>query len=201
MICDQATIADICGVTPETIRQWQALGMPYVPRDAIGGGNQYDSATVLRWRIDYALRRSGMESQKDRLSRLQADRIELELAEMRGNLVPAAEIEPTWAGMVLAARAQLLALPARLAGQIGELTTYDARRALLQAEIDATLSRLSDYSSQRERADGEGRGAVGTAFADDAGAVGGAASLALGEEHCDAGPLQLRSDAIPAGAA
>lgn len=205
MICDQSTLAQIFGITPETVRQWQAAGMPYTPREAIGGGNAYDTVTVIRWRIERELRGAGQESQKDRLSRLQADRLELELAEKRGELVPAAEIEPAWSGMVQAARAQLLAFPARAAMQLAELHTFEQRRDLLVREIDTALQKLAEYDGGEPESLGGEPGAqggetVGATVAPDGGAVGRAQPMDIGEEFGAAGPVLLRANALPSGA-
>lgn len=161
---NQGELAEVLGVTTETIRLWQqeATPLPLVRRGEIGEENLYDTATVIAWLVARAENKlRGGEAPKDRLARLQADRVELELAKDRGELVPAGEVAPLWRSRVLAAAAFMAGRHSRLAAVLEATSGIEEKRQLLkeedaafltklgvdgprmQAEVDALLDRLS----------------------------------------------------------
>lgn len=79
------------------------------------------------------------------LSRAQRERIEMENAERRGLLIPAAQLEPKLSAAFVAAREKWLDAVPRLARELP--AEIDAREALLQAEFEAFLHRLASWSS------------------------------------------------------
>jgi phage terminase Nu1 subunit (DNA packaging protein) len=143
---DQGELALLFGVDIESVRLWQQEGMPFVPRAAIGAENGYDSAQCLTWLIRREIRKAaGGETAKDRLARLQADKVELEILEKRGQLVPLEDIEPAWLRIATAVRSQLLDLPAKLAPLLEATPGAEAKRALLVEEVERVLSNLSHH--------------------------------------------------------
>lgn len=142
MVVNQAELAQIMGVSKQTISAWQEEGLPVATRGVRGRPNSYDTAKVVKW---FAARESGKseETQKDRLSRVQADRIEMEMAHQRGELVPAAEIAPAWSGIVIAVRQALLAIPAGVAPLLAQADGQDEIRTLLEEAIADALTKLS----------------------------------------------------------
>ena len=88
---------------------------------------------------------SAQETPKDRLTWLQGDKIELEIAEKLDNLVPVAEVKPFWDAMVASAKAFLDQQPERLAQLLEVTEGTEARRDLLANEFDEILMKLSRY--------------------------------------------------------
>jgi phage terminase Nu1 subunit (DNA packaging protein) len=169
---DQAELAEIFGVAPKTIWEWQAEGLPFEPRAATGAEHLFDTAKALTWLLRREVNKAaGGETQKDRLARVQADRIELEIAEKRGQLVPFAEIEPQWGRVVDAIRTELLMLPDRT-----ELDLDEVKRDVLREVVEGVLRNLSVYDPTAEP-DPEGDAPLRTSGADDGGGVGGVAAL------------------------
>jgi len=169
---DQAELAQIFGVAPKTIWEWQAEGLPYEPRAATGAEHLFDTAKALTWLLRREVNKAaGGETQKDRLARVQADRIELEIAEKRGHLVQVDEIEPQWARVVDAIRTELLLLPDRT-----ELDLDEVKRDVLREVVEGVLRNLSVYDPTAEP-DEQGDAPLRTAGADDGGPVGGVAAL------------------------
>lgn len=56
-----------------------------------------------------------LQTERARLAKAQADKTEIEIGILRGELLPAPVVATVWSGMTSAARARLLALPYRLA--------------------------------------------------------------------------------------
>lgn len=135
-------VAEILGVSERTLSDWQADGMPVVERGARGEENAYDIREIMEWHTARALRKVAPETQRDRLTRLQADLAELNLAEKNKALVPAAEVRPLWESRVLAAAAFMAGRHSRLAAILEAAPGIEAKRALLKAEDANFLTKL-----------------------------------------------------------
>ena len=144
----QERVAELFGVAPKTIVEWQEHGFPVAVKGGPGVPSEYDAPACIRWLVEREVKKvSGPESPKDRLSRVQAERIEMEMARERRQLVPADEIEPLWRSAVLSAREFLRGEPMRLAmlmigkdrGQVEQL---------LRETFDEFLSRLSNWRAE-----------------------------------------------------
>jgi phage terminase Nu1 subunit (DNA packaging protein) len=77
-------------------------------------------------------------AQRARLASAQASLTEVKLAERRGELLDAAEVERTWGGIVRTIRAGMLAVPSRCGARLPHLTAADV--AEIDAEVRAALT-------------------------------------------------------------
>jgi phage terminase Nu1 subunit (DNA packaging protein) len=173
-IVSQHELSDIMGVSQKSLSLWQKdEGLPVELETENGVANQYNTAKVIAWYVARERARGERESEKDRLARLQGDMLEIELAEKRGGLIPAADIEPAWTGMVVATRQALLTLPARLAPLLAQMDGPDPMRDLLEEQIEETLLKLTTHGqpSADSTADAGVR-PVGAAVEDPAVALG-----------------------------
>lgn len=144
-ITGQERIADVFGVAPKTIVEWQEQGMPIAVRGRPGVPSEYDSEACIAWMVDREVKKVQNEKPQDRLARLQADKIEMELAERRGVLIPADLLEPRLQAAFTAARERLLESAPRLARELP--ADAEGREAALQAEFEALLHRLADWAN------------------------------------------------------
>lgn len=145
---NKAELSEILGVSERSLTEWQDEDppMPIEKRaDLRGQSHEYDTAKVILWLRQRDLRVAGIESARDRLANLQAEEIELRLAEKRGQLVPTDKVEPMWNAMVSAARSYLRAEVNRLAQLLNHIDGIEARRDLLAETFDAFLTKLSGY--------------------------------------------------------
>jgi phage terminase Nu1 subunit (DNA packaging protein) len=195
----QIELAEIMGVSDVTIWQWQKDGLPIKVRNLRGQSNEYDTADVIEWKIARVLAKvGGAETQDQRLKRVQADKIEIEIAEKRLELVPAVEIEARWAALVIAARRRLLEIPDGLAQLLEVTPGLDAKRDLLREAVDRALSELATHDDPErvlsdfvtrlleqvaklpaESGGSEGADEVGAAATADGGGMGGGKALPL----------------------
>ena len=162
-IVSQQELADLFEFSAKSISLWQRDGLPILLETENGLANQYDTAAVHRWLMARELAKVKGESEKDRLARLQGDKIEMELAIARRELVPIKEIDPAWAGVTTSIRQALLSLPARTAPLLAQMDGVDKIRDLLDEMIAETLQKLAD-DGQRS-IDGIAEADVGTARA------------------------------------
>lgn len=144
-IIGQEQIADVMGVAPKTIVEWQEEGFPIAVRGRPGVPSEYESQECIRWLVDREVRKVQGESPRDRLFRIQADTAELELAERRGRLVDVEQVEPKMRAAVIAAREGLLRERRRLAGLLEGVTDRRRREDIIGAAHEAFLRRLANW--------------------------------------------------------
>jgi phage terminase Nu1 subunit (DNA packaging protein) len=144
-VVGQSGIADMFGVSRETIDNWQKDGMPVEVRGGPGVPSEYDSRACIAWMLERELRKVREESPNDRLARVKADAIEMDNAERRKLLIPADQLEPKLrAAMVLAREAWMDAVP--LAARAARSAADDeGAEALLEAVFAAFLTRVSRW--------------------------------------------------------
>lgn len=143
-IVGQEQIAGIFGVAPKTIVEWQEQGFPIAQRGRPGVPSEYETAECINWLVDREVKKVQAEKPQDRLARVQADKIEMENAERRGQLIPADMLEPKLKAAFLVARTKWLDAVPRLARELPEDAV--AREALLQGEFETFLHTLADWA-------------------------------------------------------
>lgn len=141
----QERIAEFFGVAPKTIVEWQEQGFPIAVRGGPGVASVYESSACIAWYVERELSRAQVEMPRDRLARVQADRIEMENAERRGQLVLAEQLEPKLAAAFTAAREDFLESVLRLARELP--ADLLGREAMLREEFEAFLRRLADWGN------------------------------------------------------
>jgi phage terminase Nu1 subunit (DNA packaging protein) len=155
-IAGQEQIASMFGVTVKTINEWQEQGLPVALRGEFAGGvpNEYESKDCIAWLVERETGKVRGENPRDRLARLQADAIEMENATARGELLPAALIEPKMLAAVVSAREAWRNEPSRLSRMVGGKTA-DEVEALLEQAFENFLHRLSHWQQAKVEDDDE----------------------------------------------
>lgn len=143
-IVGQERIADIFGVAPKTIVEWQEQGFPVAVRGSPGVPSEYDSTACIGWLVDREVKKVQAERPQDRLARVQADKIEMENAEKRGLLIRADQLEPKLKAAFVGAREAWLDAAPRLAREFG---LDEANSDQLQAEFETFLARLASWAN------------------------------------------------------
>jgi len=87
-IIGQERIADVFGVAPKTIVEWQEQGFPIAFRGSPGIPSEYESKDCIDWLVGRELAKAQAERPQDRLARAQAEKIEMQNAVTRGELAP-----------------------------------------------------------------------------------------------------------------
>ena len=83
-----------------------------------------------------------LTQERARLAKAQANRAELEVAQLEGELMPASAMLSAWENNVVTCRARLLAIPTKLAAQLGGLEPAE-REAAIRDAIYETLNELA----------------------------------------------------------
>lgn len=114
------------------------------------------------------------EVERGRLTKAQADKTELEVSELRGELLRVEDAIASWTDHVTAARAKLVGLPAKLAPRLADPSRLaEVEKLIREAVYDALDELAGDGLPERARARAAGpRAAVGTAATPDGERVG-----------------------------
>lgn len=155
-ITGQERIAQVFGVAPKTIVDWQEQGFPIAQRGSPGIPSEYETEACINWLVERELRKVQAESPNDRLARVKADAIEMDNAERRGLLIPADQLEPKLKAAFVKAREEWLEAVPRLARELPPAALVREREDMLQAEFEAFLNRLANWAHAEEDEEEEG---------------------------------------------
>lgn len=143
-------LSQLTGISDRTIRDWQAKEIvPKPDRDNLPL-SEYIKAIVshLKQQAEEAKNKEADEGElyqeKVRLTRAQADKVELEIAEKEGDLVNAREIILAWSKYILACRSRMLGMPAKLAYELAGVSVPTLVEEILREAIDEALEELGD---------------------------------------------------------
>lgn len=187
MSVDVQAVAKALNLTPRRVQQLKAEGLPSV------GRGQYELGPCMAWYIRYlqsVLERRGpngnadtpdLIAEKTRLAREQGDKLEIDNAVKRGELVYASEVATAWSNHIADARVKLLGLPSKVAPQLINQDNANAIAARIRDEITAALTELAEGSEDSEDFDSDGEGApdMDAAAESDDLAVGGSIQKAV----------------------
>lgn len=146
MLVNKRQLSEIVGVSERSLTEWQKEGLPVAGyADNRGQANEYDTAAVIRWMVEREIARLNKEKPRDRLDRLKADAIELDIKERIGELAPAALFERAWADHILAARTEFLTMPETIAAELSAVLGVEVDSDLIAVQINRALEKLSNY--------------------------------------------------------
>lgn len=127
-----------------------------LPRQSVPGGYGFPLKDSVRTYAEYLRKRAGQRSgseqlaaEKLRLASEQADKLAIQNAKARGDLIPAAKVRAEWLNIAADLRARLLAVPSRVAAKLG----FDrSAAAALDAELRLAMTILTEADEARQEA-------------------------------------------------
>lgn len=153
MIVNKNQLAEIVGVSERTLTDYQQDGMPIAAIGGRGIENQYDTAKVIEWLVQRAVAGKSKLTPQDALYTAKARREELELVREAGKVVAIEDIEPVWTAGILAARADLLGLGARLKALLDTRYAINVDQKMIDDVVFGALQKLSERSLPDEDAE------------------------------------------------
>lgn len=129
-------------------REWEALSLDDARKILV---KHYSEIAAGRGGDD----QFNLTKERARESRLKGDLLQLTIQEKAGSLIPAAAVEREWQSMIVAARAELLLLPGKLAHHVKALYGLDIDPTIIDAQVCDALRRLAGSESIPEEADAE----------------------------------------------
>jgi phage terminase Nu1 subunit (DNA packaging protein) len=164
-------LSELTGRSPDTIRQ-RLDGLDPAKQD--GRTRWYASRDALP-RIYEAL---DLSAERARLAREQADGLAMKNAQMRGELVPIADVEAGYLAITSPIATKLDGLPSKAAPEVRATSTDAEAEAVLRRHITEARTELADVglmaraSGSKKRRDARARGAASAAESDDLAVVG-----------------------------
>jgi phage terminase Nu1 subunit (DNA packaging protein) len=171
--------AEFCGVSKASISGWAKDGMPCSPAGRAGRELRIDPAQAIPWVI--AHREAPEGSQRERLARVQADKVEIDNATKRGQLIYAYQAADSMNSVAANLSAELDALSGRLANELAGISDAGEIRTRILRETRSIRASVARHVGQLAQA--------GEAAADD----GDDMEPAAGEEP---GPVGGRSKGV-----
>ena len=125
---------------------------------------------VARWKIQQSAEGSDLEVERTRLTKWQADKTELEVAVLRGELIPSEIVQRVWSGMVISFRSRVMSIPTKSAHSVLGAVNVAEAEAVLKKLVNEALEELSEYDPKAYGlSDSESGSEDGGATADDDG--------------------------------
>lgn len=172
-----AVVAKVLNLSERRVQQLVKEGV--LPKTIRG---KYDLIVCVQSYIKYLQQRAfgngaapqDTHLERARLLKAQADKTELEVETMRGNLIPVEQVEVDWLTMVMSCRSRLLAIPTKIAFQIISLKEPEEVERFLKRNIYEALTELAteDDTSAIPEYEKEGDSGVDAATGTDSKPVG-----------------------------
>jgi len=144
MIVSKKKLAEIFGKSTTTIDRWMENGMPYQPAEGRGKANKYDTAECIEWYAISKGRKLDYMEERTRLTKLQADKQEMELQLMQGELLKADEVIKKWSDIFNQIRTNLMAIPTRAATLLQGAGTKKEAKNVIENLLRETLDKIAN---------------------------------------------------------
>jgi phage terminase Nu1 subunit (DNA packaging protein) len=127
--------------------------LPVAIRGGKGKPHQYDITAVVAWWLRFRVSEMtnnpagefhDYDKERARLVYEQADKVELENAQTRGDLIPAPVVKAVWTKVIMNMRAVILALPTRIAHQLQAAESLDEYREIVKDGCYAALTEIAN---------------------------------------------------------
>ena len=142
-------LASWLGLTTSRVGQLARDG--YLPRVEMLRGYGHPLKESVRAYAEYLRGRAqsrsadpALAAEKLRLASETADKLAIQNAKARGELIPAAEVRAEWLNVVADLRSRIMAVPGRVSAKMG---LERATAAALDAEMRSTLTTLAETSN------------------------------------------------------
>jgi hypothetical protein len=159
------SLNQLCTLTGKTSRTLKKLLAEMPPKSTESGTLWYAPAEALPviYGVDLVTRRLGemMESgdtemldpmlQKARFDKLRADKVALEIEQIKKNLIPRDKVEASWVKLVSNLRTAIMNFPNHVAPKVCQVKTIPETQKVLKTECHELLKELSEYRDGIDR--------------------------------------------------
>ena len=90
-------------------------------------------------------------TEKARLTKMQADKAEMEVQELAGELVRVSDVLLEWQNILADVKGKLLSIPSKLATLVTDIDNPGEAQELIENYIREALQELADYGNQSKR--------------------------------------------------
>jgi len=129
----QKGFAALCDVSPQTVSNWCEAGMPHEGGGGHGETRKINVRKALPWVVANRTEKPG--SERERLAKEQADKIAIENAQSRKELIKADHVQDSISEALANLTTQLDGLPGRMATPLASIEDPALMRSKLQDEV------------------------------------------------------------------
>ena len=140
MELNRSDTAQKLNVSLTTLDDWRRKGCPHAKN---GKQVSFNMDALKVWLDNRSKGDLDYTQERAKLTRLQAEKVTLELEQQRGNLLPLEMVIEGWQGQIANARAKLLALPPKVASQVLGMESYLEVEQAITELIHEALDELS----------------------------------------------------------
>ena len=147
MSLNRSETAQKLNVSLTTLDNWRRKGCPHTKT-----GKQvfFNIGTLKTWLGNHSGGEPDYTQERAKLTRLQAEKVTLDLEQQRGKLLPLEMVILAWQGQVANARAKLLALPPKVASQVLSMESYVEIEQAIRDIIYEALDELAGDGVPKE---------------------------------------------------
>jgi phage terminase Nu1 subunit (DNA packaging protein) len=156
-IVNKVKLSKIVGRTTQAIDKWEKEGMPVVQKSGKGRPNKYDTVEVIDWLINNRAGNIDYNKERARLTKLQADRQEVELQIIEKELLKANDVATEWSKLLSDIKNRFLSLPTRAATLLQGVDTPTETKKILDNLVREVLQ---DLANGTQGDDSKGRAGV-----------------------------------------
>ncbi len=144
----QTEIAKHLNLSTRQVRELQAAGV--FPKGATLDEARISYIRRLREQAAGRSATNGLDlaSERARLAKAQADRLEIELTAKRGDLISLTEAVKGWSDLVNACRQKMLTLPVRASNAIPDITDRSGAERIITGMVYEALAELSRWKPE-----------------------------------------------------
>jgi len=172
------TISKLLDLSPRRVQQLSKEGV--IPKAERG---RYELVPAVRGYIRYLKERSinpgvvSFDEVRARKTAAEAELVEIELKERRGNLVAVDSVVATWMELIGACKSKMLSMPAKLAPVVAVEDNPAICKGIIEDQIIEALDELARWIDEHafgsdQASDGDGSGSMEAAADDDGQSVG-----------------------------
>jgi phage terminase Nu1 subunit (DNA packaging protein) len=151
---NQQQAAYMLGVDGRTIQTWSKRStdpLPVARHGARGQPNEYNPAMLVQWYVRNELDKLNindgelldLNTERAKLAKLQARKIELDLEVIEGRMVDTEQAGAALEKVIMACRSRLLAMPTKIAPQVMGAGTIAEKAEVIRDGVYTALNELS----------------------------------------------------------
>jgi phage terminase Nu1 subunit (DNA packaging protein) len=145
-IVNKTKLSKVVGRTTQAIDKWEKEGLPVEQKSGKGRPNKYDTEKVIDWLINNRAGNIDYNRERARLTKLQADRQEVELQIIEKELLKADEVASEWSKLLSDVKNRFLSLPSRATALLQGVETPNETKKILDNLTREILQDLANYN-------------------------------------------------------
>ena len=144
VILSTSQVAEILGVSKRTLTNWKRLGA----KECLVGHGKWDFKKLLDWWLENIYSSvdedsPDLQAERLRYEKARADKMEIEVARMKGELLPRGDVEAALRELIITAKRAFMLIPKKAPGLLVGLSQAE-QMEVLQDMVEEILTNLAD---------------------------------------------------------